>query len=59
MVVIIAGVNDIYQGRSAETAEHELQAIYDAARTVSIVVVAGSIIPFNSATPDQNARCTP
>ena len=34
VVVIIAGVNDIYQGRSAETAEHELQAIYDAARAV-------------------------
>ncbi|MGH9144571.1 MAG: SGNH/GDSL hydrolase family protein [Vicinamibacterales bacterium] len=56
VVVIIAGVNDVYQGRSAEAAEHDLEAIYDAARAASIVVVAGSIIPFNSATPDQNAR---
>jgi lysophospholipase L1-like esterase len=54
--VIIAGVNDIYQGRSAETVERELQAMYDAARTAGIAVVAGSIIPYNTATPDQNAR---
>ena len=55
-VVIIAGVNDVYQGRSAASVERELEAIYDAARAASIVVVAGSIIPFNTATADQNAR---
>jgi lysophospholipase L1-like esterase len=56
VVVIIAGVNDIYQGRSAEATERELEGMYDAARTAGIVVVAGSVIPFNTATPDQNAR---
>jgi len=56
VVVIIAGVNDIYQGRSAESVERELEAMYTAARAANIVVVAGSIIPFNSASPDQNAR---
>ena len=56
VVVVIAGVNDVYQGRSAEAAERELEAIYDAARAAKIVVVAGSIIPFNIATADQNAR---
>ena len=55
-VVIIAGVNDVYQGRSAESAERELEAMYDAARAARIAVVAGSIIPFNVATADQNAR---
>ena len=55
-VVVIAGVNDVYQGRSAEAAERELEAIYDAARAAKIVVVAGSIMPFNVATADQNAR---
>jgi len=55
-VVIIAGVNDVYQGRSAESVERELEAMYDAARAARIVVVAGSIIPFNSTSPDQNAR---
>lgn len=56
VVVIVAGVNDVYQGRSAESVEHELERMYDAARAASIVVVAGSIIPFNTATAEQNAR---
>jgi acyl-CoA thioesterase-1 len=56
VVVIIAGVNDVYQGRSAAAAERELATMYDAARAAAIVVVAGTIIPFNTATPDQNAR---
>lgn len=55
-VVIIAGVNDIYQGRSAETVQRELERMYDAARTDRIPVVAGTIIPYNTATADQNAR---
>ena len=56
VVVIIAGVNDIYQGRSAESVERELEAMYDAARAAKVAVVAGTIIPFNVATADQNAR---
>ena len=56
VVVIIAGVNDIYQGRSVESVERELEAMYDAARAAKIAVVAGTIIPFNRATADQNAR---
>ena len=56
VVVIIAGVNDVYQGRTAEAAEKELEAMYDAARAAHIAIVAGTIIPFNVATPDQNAR---
>jgi acyl-CoA thioesterase-1 len=56
VVVIIAGVNDVYQGRSAESVERELEAMYDAARAAKIAVVAGSIIPFNVASADQNTR---
>jgi lysophospholipase L1-like esterase len=56
VVVVIAGVNDVYQGRSAAAVERELEAIYDAARAANITLVAGSIIPYNVATPDQNAR---
>jgi lysophospholipase L1-like esterase len=56
VVVIIAGVNDVYQGRSAAAAEHELELMYDAARAAEIPIVAGSIIPYNVATADQNAR---
>ena len=56
VVVIVAGVNDVYQGRSAESVERELEAMYAAARDARIAVVAGSIIPFNTASADQNAR---
>jgi lysophospholipase L1-like esterase len=56
VVVILAGVNDVYQGRSAESVEGELEAMYDLARAARISVVAGSIIPYNTATPEQNAR---
>jgi acyl-CoA thioesterase I len=55
-VVIIAGVNDIYQGRTADAVQRELEAMYVAAHAARIQVVAGSIIPFNTATPEQNAR---
>lgn len=56
VVVIIAGVNDVYQGRQASFVTRELRAMYDRAREAGIRVVAGTIIPYNSATPDQNAR---
>jgi lysophospholipase L1-like esterase len=56
VVVIIAGVNDVYQGRDAEHVERELAAMYDKAHGAGIAVVAGSIIPYNTATAGQNAR---
>jgi lysophospholipase L1-like esterase len=56
VVVIIAGVNDVYQGRPADSVTKELQRMYDQARAAGIRVVAGTIIPYNTATPDQNAR---
>ena len=55
-VVIIAGVNDVYQGRSVAHVESELAAMYARAREAGISVVAGSIIPYNTATADQNER---
>ena len=56
LVIIVAGVNDIYQGRSAESVQAELLAMYTAARDAGIPAVAGSILPYNTATPEQNAR---
>jgi lysophospholipase L1-like esterase len=56
LVVIIAGANDVYQGRSAESVERELEAMYVEARAAKIPVVAGSIIPYNIATEGQNMR---
>src|SRR5207237_7184892 len=58
-VVVIAGVNDVYQGRGAnavDTVTRELEAMYDIARAAKIPLVAGTILPFNTATPDQNDR---
>jgi len=56
VVVLIAGVNDIYQGRPASQVIEQLGWMYERAASAGIGVVAGSIIPFNSATWDQNAR---
>jgi lysophospholipase L1-like esterase len=56
VVVIIAGVNDVYQGRPAQHVKDQLAAMYKRAQDAGIRVVAGTIIPYNTATPDQNAR---
>jgi len=55
-VVIIAGVNDIYQGRTVEHVIGRLRAIYARAAAAGIRVVAGSILPYNTATPEQNGH---
>ena len=56
LVVVIAGVNDIYQGRTADAVERELEGIYAAAHAAAIPVVAGSILPYNTASADENRR---
>lgn len=56
VVVIIAGVNDVYQGRTAAHVTGELGLMYARAAQAGIRVVAGSIVPYNTATPEQNAR---
>jgi lysophospholipase L1-like esterase len=56
VVVIVAGVNDVYQGRPTQHVKDQLAAMYKRAHDAGIRVVAGTIIPYNTATPDQNAR---
>lgn len=56
VVIIIAGVNDVYQGRDAAHVERGLAAMYERAHEAGITVVAGSILPYDTATPEQNAR---
>jgi lysophospholipase L1-like esterase len=56
IVVIIAGVNDVYQGRTVEQITERLDQMYARAAAAGIRVVAGTIIPYNTATADQNAR---
>ena len=55
VVIVIAGVNDVYQGRPAERVTTALRGLYDRASAAGIPVVAGSIVPYNTATPAQNA----
>ena len=55
-VVIIAGVNDVYQGRTADHVTAHLRTMYDRAAHAGIRVVAGTIVPYNTATADQNER---
>lgn len=56
IVIIIAGVNDVYGGRQVTDVTPVLRAMYDRAARARIRVVAGSIVPYNTATPVQNAR---
>ena len=56
VVTILAGVNDIYQGRTVESVQAGLRAMFDRAAQASIPVVAGSIVPYNTATAEQNAK---
>ena len=55
-VVIIAGVNDVYQGRTVDHVIEQLHGMYARAAGAGILVVAGSIVPYNTATPEQNTR---
>jgi lysophospholipase L1-like esterase len=55
-VTIIAGVNDVYQGREAAGVIRHLEAMYARARAAGIGVVAGTIVPYNTATPGQNSQ---
>ena len=47
-IVIIAGVNDVYQGRSAASVIEQLRMLHEAGRKAGIRVVAGSIVPHNT-----------
>jgi lysophospholipase L1-like esterase len=56
VVIILAGVNDVYQGRSVAYVTGQLRAMYDRAAAAGIPVVAGSIVPYNTATDEQNDK---
>jgi lysophospholipase L1-like esterase len=56
VVVVIAGVNDVYQGRGGDEVTRQLRWMYDRAQRAGIRVVAGTILPYDTATPEQNAK---
>jgi lysophospholipase L1-like esterase len=55
-VVIIAGVNDVYQGRPVEHVIEQLRDMYDRSKRAGIRIVAGTIVPYNTSTPEQNDK---
>jgi len=55
-VVIIAGVNDVYQGRTVEHVMAQLRTMYDRAAHAGIRVVGGTIVPYNTAGTAENDR---
>ena len=54
-VILIAGVNDVYQGRTAPHVVEQLSGMYATAMREGIRLIAGTILPYNTATPEQNA----
>jgi lysophospholipase L1-like esterase len=56
VVIVVAGVNDLYQGRPAASVRAELRAMYEQSAAAHIAVVAGTILPFDTATAGHNAR---
>src|SRR5262249_13600598 len=54
VVVIIAGVNDVYQGRPSQWVKEQLAAMYTRAHDAGIRVVAGTIIPYNTSPAERN-----
>lgn len=56
VVIVLAGVNDLYQGYPAERVIRNLKSIYDKASEHNIKVMACTIIPYNGATPQVRER---
>lgn len=53
-VIVLAGVNDIFQGRDAATVSHNLRGIYVRARARGIAVVTATILPYDTAGLREN-----
>lgn len=52
-LIILGGVNDIFQGVPPAKIEQNLLAMYRAAKTSGTLPIAASILPFDRATPAQ------
>ena len=56
IVIILAGVNDLYQGSSAERVTEHLRRLYERARQHGIDVLACTILPYNGSGVRVQAR---
>jgi acyl-CoA thioesterase-1 len=52
-VIVLAGVNDIFQGFPMEFAEHNLADIYDRSAKIGTTSVICSVLPYNIMSPGQ------
>ncbi len=55
-LVVLAGVNDLYQGLAEEILRRNLDAIYEKAARAGIPVVACSILPYNIETSEVRQK---
>lgn len=55
-VLILAGVNDVYQGIDLDLIKTNLSWMYRRAAAEGVVPVAASVLPFDRATAEQNRR---
>jgi acyl-CoA thioesterase-1 len=54
--IILAGVNDIYQGASSEVTKTNLLAMYQEAISAGIIPVAATVLPYSPASePERDA----
>ncbi len=58
IVIVLAGVNDLYQGHPSEWLERQLKNIYGRALENGIKVMACTILPYNGADSSVHARMT-
>ncbi len=56
VVVVLAGVNDLFQGTPAEQVIQNLKEIYRRAAAQRIRVIACTILPYNRMSPEVQAR---
>ncbi len=56
IVIVLAGVNDLYQGYPVDWIQEHLKAIYERAAQKKIKVLACTIIPYNQSSPEIKAR---
>lgn len=52
-VIILAGVNDIYQGAPLDSLKRNLLTMYERARAAGIRPVAATVLPYNTASQDE------
>ena len=52
VVIILAGINDLYQGLPVDAVKWQLQQLYERAQLYRIPVVACTILPYNEATAE-------